>query len=254
MDRAERVALLASGVLMLAFLGALGWAATRLNISVPTCVTDVAPFREGKVIDKGNQRYEVHMVAKMWSFDPPEIRLPPGAEVEIYLSSVDVVHGLYIEKTNVNLMAVPGAVNAARVRFDEEGEYPFVCHEYCGTAHHYMAGKIVVAAGATVAAVPVREAVAAERGPGQEIFEEQGCVACHTVDGSAGVGPTLKGVFGHQVRLSDGSTRTADEAYLAQSLREPNALIVEGYQPIMPAAPLTDEQVKQLVEYLKSLS
>jgi cytochrome c oxidase subunit 2 len=254
MDRAESAALVIAGVLMTLFFGALIYSATGLGINVPTCVTDVAPFTKGQVIDKGNGRYEVHMVAKMWAFDPKEVRLPPGADVDIYLSALDVTHGLYIENTNVNLMAVPGSVNAARVRFDEEGEYATICHEYCGVAHHNMAGKFIITKDAVVAAVEAPEPAAAEGVSGLTLYGEKGCVACHSLDGTEMVGPTMKGLFGTQRRLADGSTRTADEAYLKESLLQPNAAVAEGYQPIMPAAPLTDEEVEALVDYLKSLS
>jgi len=143
-DRAERLPLAIAAVVLTIFLAALVYAAAGLNLSVPTCITGVAPFDEGRVIDKGGGHYEVHVVARMWTFDPAEIRLPAGADVQIYLSSADVTHGLYIEHTNVNLMAVPGAVNGARIRFDRAGEYDMICHEYCGIGHHFMMGKFVI--------------------------------------------------------------------------------------------------------------
>ena len=146
MDRAERLALVASAFVMAGFFVAMVYAATGLGIGVPTCVTDVAPFSEGKIIDKGGNHYEVHVVAKMWSFDPAEINLPPGADVDLYLSAKDVMHGLYIERTDVNLMAIPGSVNAARVTFRQPGTYAMVCHEYCGTGHQNMAGRFVIGA------------------------------------------------------------------------------------------------------------
>ncbi len=251
MDRVERAALIASGLLMAVFLVALVYAATKMKISVPTCVTDVAPFKEGKVIDKGNGRYEVHMVAKMWAFDPPEVRLPPGAEVDLYLSALDVTHGLYIEHTNVNLMAVPGSVNAARVRFDAEGEYSVICHEYCGSGHHFMAGKFVIARGETGA--PRAAPAEAGASPGQQLFEQKGCNACHSLDGSSGLGPTMKGAFGRRVELQDGGTRVADEAYLEEAIRQPNATVVKGFDPVMPEESHTAEEVRALVTFLKTL-
>jgi len=178
-----------------------------------------------------------------------------------YLSALDVTHGLYIEHTNVNLMAVPGSVNAARVRFDREGVYNVICHEYCGIGHQNMMGRIVIAKGAQVppAAVPGAElpSAAEEAGPakvGAELFQSKGCVACHSVDGSSLVGPTMKGLFGHKTDLEDGTLVTADEAYLEESIRHPNAKIDKGYQPIMPELPLSDAEVKDLVAYIKSLS
>ncbi len=113
-----------------------------------------------------------------------------------------------------------------------------------------MMGKFVVAAGPPPAARHVETGGASR---GARLFEENGCAACHSTDGSAGLGPTLKGVFGRQVKLADGATVVADEEYLEEALREPNEQIVEGYQPVMPETPLTADEVHALVEYLKTL-
>jgi len=257
MDRAERTALVLAGILMTVFFAALVYSAAGLNISVPTCVSNVAPFKQGGVIDKGNNHFEVHMVAKMWAFDPPEVRLPPGADVDFYLSALDVTHGMYIEHTNVNLMAVPGSVNAASARFDKEGTYDIICHEYCGTGHQNMMGKIVIAKGAVVAPSAPSPLAAGALGSaqlGQRLFEANGCAACHTTDGSPGVGPTVKGIFGREVELTTKRKVTADDAYLERSIRNPNVEVVEGFQPLMPLLPLSDADVKVLVAYLKTLS
>jgi cytochrome c oxidase subunit 2 len=251
MDRAERLALVASALVMAGFFAALVYAATGLGISVPTCVTDVAPFGEGKVIDKGGSHYEVHLVAKMWSFDPAEIHLPPGADVDLYLSAKDVTHGLYIEGTGVNLMAVPGSVNAARVTFPQAGTYAMICHEYCGVAHQSMAGKFVI--GAVPPAAPPAAAAAVAAQEGKALFADQGCDACHTIDGSASVGPTLKGTLGRHEELADGTAIVVDESFIEQKIRTPNARIIKGYEPIMPQVPLSDAEVRALVDYVKSL-
>jgi len=252
MDRAERLALVASAFVMAGFFVAMVYAATGLGIGVPTCVTDVAPFSEGKIIDKGGNHYEVHVVAKMWSFDPAEINLPPGADVDLYLSAKDVMHGLYIERTDVNLMAIPGSVNAARVTFRQPGTYAMVCHEYCGTGHQNMAGRFVI--GALPPAAPAAAAAAggAQQG-GKVLFADMGCDACHTVDGSPSVGPTLKGVLGRREELADGKAIVVDETFIEHKIRTPNTQIVKGFEPIMPQVPMSDAQVRTLVDYVKSL-
>jgi len=250
MDRSENTALVIAGALMALFFGLLIYAATSLDIDVPTCISDVPPFEKGAVIDRGDGHYEVHMVAKMWEFDPPEIRLPPGAKVDLYLSTPDVTHGLYIEHTNVNLMAVPGNVNAAQFQLDDEGEYDVICHEYCGVGHHRMMGKIIVAQGA----VPVTPSSTGEAAAGgAALFEDEGCDSCHSIDGSDGLGPTMKGLLGRTVHFDDGTTRVADAVYIAESIREPDAHLVADYDPIMPPADLSDEQVEELVDYIKGL-
>jgi cytochrome c oxidase subunit 2 len=89
-------------------------------------------------------RYEVRMISQIWAFAPAEIRVPAGSTVHFYATSRDVVHGLFIPRTNVNAMLLPGQVAHVEARFDRPGEYPVICHEYCGIAHHTMAGRIVV--------------------------------------------------------------------------------------------------------------
>jgi cytochrome c oxidase subunit 2 len=227
-------------------LAALIYAAAHLGITLPTCVASLAPFGAGKVIDRGNNHYEVQLVARMWSFDPAEIRLPPGADVDLYVSAKDVTHGFYIEHTGVNLMAVPGAVNAARVRFDAPGTYAMICHEYCGAGHQNMGGRFIIGAPPAVAA-------AAAADSGQQLFAQKGCAACHTVDGTPGLGPTLKAVLGRQQELVDGTMMTVDEAFLDQQIRTPNTRPLKGFQPIMPQLPLTDAEVRALVDYIKTL-
>jgi cytochrome c2 len=90
---------------------------------------------------------------------------------------------------------------------------------------------------------------------GQELATANGCTGCHSIDGSAGVGPSWQGLFGHEVTLSDGSTVTADDAYIAESIHDPSAKIVDGFQDIMPKtfADWSDEQINAIIAYLKTI-
>ena len=144
MDRSEKMAL-SLGILFLVILfGAVLYAKSQAGVDLPGCVTDVEPYSEGKVDTLGDKRFQIQYVARMWLFLPSEVRLPVGSEVDIYVVSHDVVHGLHIVGTDVNLMAVPGAIAYKRYKFDKPGVYYVRCHEYCGVGHQNMEAKIIV--------------------------------------------------------------------------------------------------------------
>ena len=110
----------------------------------PLRVTEQAPFNELGVKQIAPGQYEVRMLAQIWAFAPGEIRVPVGSTVHFWVTSKDVVHGLFIPRANVNVMVLPGQIAHVEARFDRPGEYPIICHEYCGIAHHTMAGKLIV--------------------------------------------------------------------------------------------------------------
>jgi len=112
----------------------------------PTKVAETAPFDKPGLVEIAPGQYEVRMTAQIWSFAPNEIRVPAGSTVHFWATSKDVVHGLLIPKANVNVMLLPGQVAHAEAHFDTPGEYLIICHEYCGIAHHTMAGKLIVEA------------------------------------------------------------------------------------------------------------
>ena len=136
MDRFESLALrMALGLMVVFFKG----------IDVPTCFTDFPPFKEGKVIQKGEKDYEVHLLSKMWVFEPTRIEIPAGSKVTIYTTSIDVLHGFEIQGKAVNLIAIPGAVTKMEVVFNKLGTYRIICNEYCGIEHYAMYGEIILA-------------------------------------------------------------------------------------------------------------
>jgi cytochrome c oxidase subunit 2 len=136
---------------MLAALAVTAWGAgitvvgDRGRID-PTRVAESPLFKEPGVIQIAPGQYEVRMTAQIWAFAPNEIRVPAGSTVHFWATSKDVVHGLLIPRHNINVMVLPGQIAHAQARFDTPGEYPIICHEYCGIAHHTMAGKIIVEA------------------------------------------------------------------------------------------------------------
>lgn len=144
MDKSEKLALGLSGLMLVIFFGAIMYAAVAKDIDVPTCITDMDPFTTDTLFQTGPDTYELQMVARMWAFQPSTVRLPAGSTVDLYVTSQDIIHGFKVEKHNVNLMAVPGAINYIRVTFNEPGEYLYACHEFCGAAHHTMAGRFII--------------------------------------------------------------------------------------------------------------
>ena len=110
----------------------------------PTQVAHTAPFDTPGVTEVAPGRYEVVLTGQIWTFMPAEIRIPAGSTVTFIATSRDVVHGLIVPGVNINTMLLPGQIARVTTRFDRPGEFPMICHEYCGIAHHMMGGKIIV--------------------------------------------------------------------------------------------------------------
>jgi cytochrome c oxidase subunit 2 len=91
---------------------------------------------------------------------------------------------------------------------------------------------------------------------GRLLYTKNGCLTCHTLDGSRSTGPSFRGLFGHEVALRDGSRVTADENYLRESILFPQARIVAGYEPVMPTykGQLKDREIMALVEFIKTVA
>lgn len=148
----EKAFLILSALMLVAFLGALGYAAFGMGFHLPTRageidpaeVTTIPPFDDPGVRETAPGEYQVAIVARAWSFTPAEIRVPAGAEITFMVTSIDVVHGFQIEGTRVNMMLLPGQISRLEYTFDEPGEHLLICHEYCGIGHHAMYGKVVV--------------------------------------------------------------------------------------------------------------
>jgi cytochrome c oxidase subunit 2 len=251
----ERRILIIATAFVIVLFGLAAMAINMFHVGLPTCLTDIKPFQKGELITHSPTHYEVHYVAKMWDFEPKEVIVPVGSTVDMYVSTPDVTHGLILLGTNLNLMAVPGVVNYARIKFDQPHTYQLLCHEYCGTGHERMAANLRVVDAATFAARPAAPPPASPAAGDAigKLLEAKDCLTCHSIDGSEGIGPTLKGIYGRKTKLTNGSTITVDEAYLREAILDPSKTVVVGFDDVMPKPELTDEEVNALIEYLKSL-
>ena len=110
----------------------------------PRTVLDSEPWSEPGLREVAPGKYEAYVVAQTWAFVPRELVVPLDAEVVIHVTSPDLQHGFKITDTNINTMVIPGQVATMTYTFDRIGEFPYICHEYCGSGHATMAGVVKV--------------------------------------------------------------------------------------------------------------
>lgn len=188
-----------------------------------------------------------------------ELHLPVGKQVLLRMTSSDVIHSFWVPEFRVKQDLVPGRFTELTITPTLKGEYLVRCAELCGTSHAYMEKPVVVSTEEefnTWFAAEVEKAKSAStpEGMGQLLVSQNGCAACHSISGAEGIGPTWLDLFGSQVTLSGGSTVTADDAYLTESIKSPQAQIVAGFEAQqMPTYGFTDDQIAAIVAYIKTL-
>lgn len=249
----ERRIVIVSVAFVLTLFGLAALAINLFHVGLPTCLADIKPFEKGELISHSPTHFELHYVARMWEFEPKEVTVPAGSTVDIYVTAPDVTHGLILLGTDLNLMAVPGVVNYARVKFDQPRNYQLLCHEYCGTGHERMAASLRVVDAATFQAKQSAPAPLEPSDPTYHLLEAKDCLTCHSIDGEAGIGPTFKGMYGRKTKLSNGAIITVDDAYVRESIVSPEVKIVDGFDDVMPKPELTDQEIDEIMEYLKTL-
>jgi cytochrome c oxidase subunit 2 len=176
------------------------------------------------------------------------------------MTSNDVIHSFWVPEFRVKQDLVPGRITELRFTPTVIGNYAVRCAEICGTSHAYMESPVIVASQAdfdTWMAEQVeiaQELAQTPEGRGQALVSANGCNACHSLNGAAGIGPTWFNLFGRQERLTDGSVITVDDEYLHESISAPQAKIVAGFEnQLMPAYNFTDEQIADIIAYIKTL-
>jgi cytochrome c oxidase subunit 2 len=202
-----------------------------------------------------------------WSFEYPatgvtttEMHVPVGQQILLEMTSRDVIHSFWVPEFRPKQDVVPGRITELRITPTVIGNYKVRCAELCGTSHAYMEAPVIVSSQAdfdTWMAAQVKLAEKAAQTPegrGQALVAANGCAACHSTNGSSGIGPTWLGLFGSQVKISGDGTVTADEAYIHESIKAPQAKIVAGFETqLMPNFGLTDDQINDIVAYIKTL-
>lgn len=219
----------------------------------------------------------------MWKFAYPQgqnmisaLYVPAGRPIKLIMTSRDVIHSFFVPEFRIKQDVLPGRYTTVWFEATRPGAYPILCTEYCGTSHSDMRGQVIalspadferwLSGGPAVTPEFAREAAArTERGfeepeptmpmRGQRAAAENGCLRCHTLDGTAFIGPTWAGLYLSVVPLSDGGEVVADEAYLTESIMDPLARLHRGFDPVMPSYQglITPPDVAAMVELIKSL-
>ena len=143
MDKSEKKVLMITGATLALFIFSILYARDKYN-DIPDCLPYDKAYEQPKVVKLDEKTYQVYAVAQMWQFQPSEVYIPVGSEVDFYVTSKDVVHGFNIAEKNVNLMAVYGNIIKSTVKFEKPGVYKITCHEYCGVGHQNMQAQVIV--------------------------------------------------------------------------------------------------------------
>ncbi len=214
--------------------------------------------------DPPSNALEINVVAKqwMWKIEHPEgrreideLHIPVGRPVKLTMTSEDVIHDFFVPAFRVKKDVLPGRYTTVWFEATQPGDYHLFCAQYCGTQHSGMVGHIIVMKqddyerwlSGAAAGISMAEA-------GETLFRRLGCGTCHLPNGT-GRGPSLVGIFGGPVELQGGETVIADDAYLRESILEPQAKVVAGYAPIMPTFKglISEDGILQIISYIKSL-
>jgi cytochrome c oxidase subunit 2 len=210
----------------------------------------------------------VYVTAKqwMWKFSYADGRssmdvltVPVGRPIKLVMTSRDVIHSFYVPAFRMKQDVLPGRYYAAWFEATTPGTFDIRCAEYCGVSHSRMLGSVRV-----LSADDYRRWLESET-PGEshdlaaaglEVAARRGCLSCHTIDGQPHVGPTWAGLYESRVKLDDGRTVVADDAYLTRSMMEPAGDVVSGFKPVMPTyrGVLEEPEVAALVEFIASIA
>jgi cytochrome c oxidase subunit 2 len=220
-----------------------------------------------KIVTPPRQAVEVQVLAYRWGWNfthangvqDSDLHVPMDTPVRLVMTAKDVLHSFFVPVLRTKQDLVPRRYTYAWFDANKPGTYRLYCTEYCGRDHSQMRVKLVVHTKGGYERYLADKAALSDSMPplelGKMLYEKKGCNACHSLDGSAKVGPSFKGVFGTKVALANGSTVDMDETYISTSILQPMAQSRPGFPPSMPSfeGQLKDKEIAGLIEFIKSL-
>ncbi|PCJ16762.1 MAG: cytochrome c oxidase subunit II [Candidatus Cloacimonadota bacterium] len=192
-----------------------------------------------------------------WKIRMPILKIPVGRAIEFEMESTDVVHSLYIPAFRVKKDVLPFIKTGLWFKANKVGFYDLFCTEYCGDSHSRMYTQVeVVTQEEFDKWYNTKDKNQALTGDalvkkGRQTFST--CAACHSIDGSRIVGPSLKGLFTRETHFENGKSQKVDEAYVRKSILEPKTDVVKGFPNIMTKVPLDKQELDAIIAYLKTL-
>lgn len=206
---------------------------------------------------------EVYVVAKQWMWKMQHVggqreinrlHVPVDRSVKLTLISQDVIHSFFVPAFRIHQDVLPNRYRTVWFHATKPGTYHLFCSQYCGTNHAKMIGEVVVMRPKEFSDWLKEGSDGSMAAEGRKLFRKLQCVTCHSADAEAR-GPVLEGIHGAEVTLRDGKRIWADDAYLRESIVNPDAKVVAGFQSIMPsyAGQVDEEEMLQLLAFLKAL-
>lgn len=188
-------------------------------------------------------------------FEGAGLHVPPNEPVVFRILATDVLHSFSVPAMRVKMDGVPGRYTYAWFEATIPGTYELYCTEYCGQQHSQMLSKVIVHETRASYDLWLSAQVLPEDPylRGEKLYNLKGCFACHSLDGAVVIGPSFKGIYGTDRTFADGSTGTVDDNYIRESLLNPTAKVVEGFQPSMPPfqGQLEEVDIAGLIEFIK---
>jgi cytochrome c oxidase subunit 2 len=243
------------------------WTAIPLMAVLYLAFIGAKSLGEIRLVDPSALQVKVIAGQWYWNFQYPDygvasgdLYLPVGTQVNLQMTSNDVIHSFYVPEFRVKQDIIPGRTVGLRITPTVIGNYTVSCAQLCGANHAYMVANVKVVSKSDFNTWITQQAASAAKDPvlhGQQLSQQFGCQVCHSLDGSKNVGPTWQHLYQSTVTLSDGTKVTADANYLSESITDPNAKVVAGYQPnVMPASfaqSLDSSQLQAIIAFIESL-
>ncbi|MFO0666172.1 MAG: cytochrome c oxidase subunit II [Polyangiaceae bacterium] len=249
----------------------LGWTIAPLFFIVALFHMSFSGYIANATAAEGAMEVRVRGSRWSWSFQYPNgesesstLYVPVNKPVRLVMSSSDVIHSFYVPAFRLKRDTVPGMYSQIAFTPNRVGEAQVYCAEYCGAGekpgsggHYSMYALIKVVSQEEFDKHMQEISGPGTRTPeewGKELVAKSGCLTCHSLDGSAGTGPSYKGLYGRKEPLSDGSSVDVDENYVRESILRPSAKIVKGYENgNMPPFVFTDAKLDAIISYLKTV-